>query len=443
MKKLGISLNTLTPLWTGDAEGKSEKLKLAGIIGSLRWWFEALVRGTGYYACDITSEKSNKECRAEIKNFEDIITIYEKICPVCFIFGTTGWKSRFSLNIENDNLQKSYNGKVVVKLNDGRGWHYEAGLMGEATLAFQYDEFYLKEDLKFSDVFPSILKILLYLIQEHGMLGAKTSMGYGVVKFKLNGSDLTIAESDWEKFKKYLELFAKSFKKEVKYLPNLKDMFFVKFKVDSDFDNILQNIKRFYRFQDGISEGDIDKWKDLGWLTTSPVLRNCLRCIFRGKYSNKECKFLRSCTRNYWWNKRNNQQNRNYNSDKTIDVLNLDKKETENIRHFFMGSTQEPEFSAIQVSHVYTNNGNLEFRIYGWLPDKEPIKSKVEDVLGLLSHLFNDAPWKERYDSTQKKKVSLLPSQIKDDICWRNNNLKLLDGDGNIQKLFFKQGENQ
>ncbi len=439
MEEFKVKIRTLTPLWTGDVEGKSEKIKFTGIIGSLRWWFEALVRGMGYYACDSTSDN---KCKVEIKKTEDIGKIHEKICPVCFLFGTTGWKSRFLLNIEKCNLQKPYNGKVVVKLNGGNGWHYEAGLMGKATLVFQYDEFYLKEDLKFSEVFHSILKILLYLIQEHGMLGAKTSMGYGVVKFNLNGSDFTIAESDWENFKKYLNLFDKNFKKEVRNLPNLKDMFFIKLKINDNFDNILENIKSFYRLQDGIVEDDIDKWKDSGWLITSPVVRNCLRCIFRGKHSDKECKFLRSCTRNYWWNKRNNQPNKNYNGDKTIDVLSLPENKTRNIRHFLTGSTQEPEFSVIQVSHVYTTNKNLEFRIYGWLPDKQPLKDKVQNILNLLSQLFNDVPWKERFDNGNRKKIDLLPSQIENGICWQSSNLTLLHSCENIQNLFFQEGEN-
>ncbi|WP_022854099.1 type III-B CRISPR module RAMP protein Cmr1 [Thermodesulfatator atlanticus] len=449
MKKFKVKIRTITPLWTGDLEGKSEKLKLTGIIGSLRWWFEALVRGMGYYACDITSEKSDEKCKIDIKKPEDVLTIYEKICPVCFLFGTTGWKSRFSLTVDEDRLGQPFEGKINVRLSKDKkhkGWHYEAGLMGNATLVFQYDEFYLKEDLKFSEVLPSIIKILLYLIQEYGMLGAKTSMGYGVVRFKTDGSELSIKEGDWKNFTNFLALFDNKFnpdqiddndrkrkiKNNLKNLPNLKDMFFIKLKINDNFDNILENIKSFYRLQDGIVEDDIDKWKDSGWLITSPVVRNCLRCIFRGKHSDKECKFLRSCTRNYWWDKRNNQPNKNYNGDKTIDVLSLPENKTRNIRHFLTGSTQEPEFSVIQVSHVYTTNKNLEFRIYGWLPDKQPLKDKVQNILNLLSQLFNDVPWREK-----------LPSQIQQGICWQGRNLKLLHSCENIQRLFSQEGENQ
>jgi len=40
-------LKALTPIWTEDTKGKSDKLIPTGIMGSLRWWFEVLVRGLG------------------------------------------------------------------------------------------------------------------------------------------------------------------------------------------------------------------------------------------------------------------------------------------------------------------------------------------------------------------------------------------------------------
>lgn len=101
-----------------------------------------------------------------------------------------------------------------------KGWHYESGSYGSAQIRFAYKEQVIGEAdgniIKLSDVFPSILKILLYLIGEYGMLGAKTSMGYGVVDFKIDEKDINIAENDWEKFETYLSLFDKRFKEEDK-----------------------------------------------------------------------------------------------------------------------------------------------------------------------------------------------------------------------------------
>ncbi|RLG29077.1 type III-B CRISPR module RAMP protein Cmr1, partial [Methanosarcinales archaeon] len=42
-----IGIRTLTPIWTGDADGKCTEIKETGIIGSMRWWYEAIVRGLG------------------------------------------------------------------------------------------------------------------------------------------------------------------------------------------------------------------------------------------------------------------------------------------------------------------------------------------------------------------------------------------------------------
>ncbi|UKL14242.1 type III-B CRISPR module RAMP protein Cmr1 [Dissulfurimicrobium hydrothermale] len=47
MKEIKITLKTLTPLWTGGVDQTSDRLHETGLIGSLRWWYEALVRVQG------------------------------------------------------------------------------------------------------------------------------------------------------------------------------------------------------------------------------------------------------------------------------------------------------------------------------------------------------------------------------------------------------------
>ena len=396
MKDIKVTFNTLTPIWTGDAWGECNKLKLTGIIGSLRWWFETLVRGMGYKACYSTGDK----CEVEIKNPEDVFNIHEKICPVCYLFGTTGWKSRFSVVTGNNTLSKLYNGKVVVKINGGSGWHYESGLMGEVTFKFQYDETILKE------TFSSILRILLYLISEYGMLGAKTSMGYGVVKFQIKGNDISVTEDDWKNFEDYLQLFDKNKIKDLKdkekkkqeELPSLKDFFFMKFNVTNSIDNVINNVKKFFNYQNRVIETKaIDKWKEKNWCITSPVVRKSIREEIKKKF-----------------------------------------KGNDDLRHFLMGNIQKikalkekdpTRFSAIQVSHIYKKNNNLEFRIYGWLPDIKPINGNVDGIIELLTELFeNSPPWN-----------SNLPSTIRNNICWDESGLKKVNS--NIESLFIKKKE--
>lgn len=48
----------LTDIWSGDAERKGDRTIPTGLLGSLRWWCEVLVRGLGGSACD----PSQHEC---------------------------------------------------------------------------------------------------------------------------------------------------------------------------------------------------------------------------------------------------------------------------------------------------------------------------------------------------------------------------------------------
>ncbi len=87
-------LKALTPVWAGDARGKPDRLIPTGIMGSLRWWFEVLVRGLGGKACDPTSD-----VRCPDQN--------GRHCVVCELFGCTGWARKFRLMVVDED------GKVI------------------------------------------------------------------------------------------------------------------------------------------------------------------------------------------------------------------------------------------------------------------------------------------------------------------------------------------
>ena len=86
MTNLKIQLKTLTPIWTGGMDRTCDRLHETGLIGSLRWWYEALVRGLGGYACDPTSDD-----RCPDKD--------GKHCVACELFGCTGWSRKFRLRV--------------------------------------------------------------------------------------------------------------------------------------------------------------------------------------------------------------------------------------------------------------------------------------------------------------------------------------------------------
>lgn len=84
-------LSAKTDLWTGDADREPKRLITTGLLGSIRWWFEVLVRGLKGNACDPT----RKQC--EGRNH----------CVVCELFGCTGWarKFRFEVLDKDGNVQ--------------------------------------------------------------------------------------------------------------------------------------------------------------------------------------------------------------------------------------------------------------------------------------------------------------------------------------------------
>ena len=56
MKLLEVDFHTFTPIWTGGANKNSDQVCITGLMGSLRWWYEGIIRGMGGRACDPTGK---------------------------------------------------------------------------------------------------------------------------------------------------------------------------------------------------------------------------------------------------------------------------------------------------------------------------------------------------------------------------------------------------
>lgn len=95
------TLEALTDIWTGDASGKGERLISTGLLGSIRWWFEVLVRGLGGNVCDPTAEGNRCPDSRKAPN-------EGHHCVVCELFGCTDWarKFRFQVLDQNDNVKQ-------------------------------------------------------------------------------------------------------------------------------------------------------------------------------------------------------------------------------------------------------------------------------------------------------------------------------------------------
>ena len=89
-------LKALTDIWTGDLNQKSGRLIPTGLLGSIRWWFEVLVRGLGGKACDPTSDVRCPDQRVKEPDKPG------HHCVVCELFGCTGRARKFRLMILDD-----------------------------------------------------------------------------------------------------------------------------------------------------------------------------------------------------------------------------------------------------------------------------------------------------------------------------------------------------
>lgn len=216
MKKLKI--RTLTPLWTGTYEEKSTKLKITSIIGSLRWYFEALVRGFGLKACDPTTDPCEKKEGAS------------EICHACEVFGCTGYRRPFILrgnDLGTTNL-------FFKTLQDNKWWlkkqfgDKKQALFGETT--FEIIE--LKEKIE------DIIYALFFFIQKYGALGAKTQNGFGQFQILNDISE--------EKIEKLLQEMYDFIKKANNQISN-SDYFILKYKINKNnhgIKDIINNYKQ-------------------------------------------------------------------------------------------------------------------------------------------------------------------------------------------------------
>ena len=116
-------LSAKTDLWTGDADREPKRLIITGLLGSIRWWFEVLVRGLDGHACDPTG----KQC--EGRNH----------CVVCELFGCTGWARKFRFevldkdgNVQAAQIEKKHN--FSLRFTPLRPIHIEEWSLLDATL---------------------------------------------------------------------------------------------------------------------------------------------------------------------------------------------------------------------------------------------------------------------------------------------------------------------
>jgi len=132
----------LTDLWTGDAKQQNNRLINIGLLGSIRWWFEVLVRGLDGAACDPTQTKCSDE----------------KHCVVCELFGCTGWARKFRFEV--------LDGNGAIRVKDKK-----------YSPQIQANEKFILRFIPLRSICEkewALLELSLRLIAEYGAIGGKT-----------------------------------------------------------------------------------------------------------------------------------------------------------------------------------------------------------------------------------------------------------------------------
>jgi len=185
-----VELTTLTPIWTGGVEtGKMDRIHETGLIGSMRWWYEVIVRGLGGEICDPTSDKPEGRCQFDTKSYEITRNIDDglaSVCPVCRLFGCTGWKRRFELQAsatlsepfwlatkDNETVLNHRWLSGIYKTVDSVDSYIS---FGELTLCFRWMRGYESQHEN--------MRALLSLMSQLGAIGPRSQYGFGIVDYK-------------------------------------------------------------------------------------------------------------------------------------------------------------------------------------------------------------------------------------------------------------------
>jgi len=232
-----IPLRTLTPLWTGGATtGKVDRLRETGILGSMRWWFEVLVRGVGGCVSDpVGGDKGGLDLKLynalSPEEKQDRLKLREAgLCDVSYIFGATNWKRRFRLEIVDDSTQHDRNVLSLIELknkdcfnphrkgeNKNPKWYFPVHDQDKPRSG----TFALKIVPLDSDFDPEIIAGLIQFMADWAALGSRPQMGFGIV-------DLPEGRLDTTALFGYLKnLSGNHINPDY---PSLKDCFFIKLK---------------------------------------------------------------------------------------------------------------------------------------------------------------------------------------------------------------------
>ena len=193
-----ITLRMRTPLWTGGVDGKSNRVQETGVLGSLRWWYEAIVRGLGGYVGSPASDNPQKRCEFDTNAYqkarraghpkeEALAAGLKSLGAVEYLFGATGWARLFRLRSLNA-PRTSLHFRTTTEIN--KNWlgrifggkeeqNYSIDHLDVIYGNLDFDVAYRRYDKKYVQ---SQLALLLKFITAYGHLGARPQHGFGHIE---------------------------------------------------------------------------------------------------------------------------------------------------------------------------------------------------------------------------------------------------------------------
>jgi CRISPR-associated protein Cmr1 len=254
MAELRLTLKTLTPLWTGGVDMTCDRLHETGIMGSLRWWYEAIVRGLGGEACDPTVSK----CEYDAQKSND------GLCDACQVFGATGWRRRFRLEVEAEG-KPAWSGRDLNLRPHGRnrGWYLKPGFVGQVHLRLTGDHQALAQ---MADLFR--------FLEEWGAIGARPQLGYGLFRIE----DRMTGEGKWEGWQVVG-------KRSVGEQPDLRTFTFFRLRFEPRSENWWTQVNGVRQLRTRRQDWRVvEELAGRGMVPITPALKNALR--FEQKWSS-------------------------------------------------------------------------------------------------------------------------------------------------------------
>lgn len=236
---MDIKLQTLTPLWTGGSDGKVDRIHETGILGSLRWWYEALVRGLGGNVCDTVSSG----CVLDAKKYEEgkrdglcetALLRHTGLCNVCQLFGATGWRRQFRLSLTDttkpvQNFPKQIRADPPRTQGSGSGaptWYFQIQDGQERKPNLPRDDSLILHIQSLDSTFTTdpaeVVAGLVQFVADWTAIGARAQMGFGVVQIQGDRVDTVPL---------YNHLMACQGSETYRDLPSLNNMFLARIQV--------------------------------------------------------------------------------------------------------------------------------------------------------------------------------------------------------------------